>query len=119
MDAASTQLGKPVPPTGLPGPFALSDRDQLAALLRGAGLTNLAIEELAVPTLAGSLEEWWTRTCALAGPLATILGSLDPQARDELRRRAHDAASAYGTPGGSLAFPGLTLIASGRSSTKG
>jgi len=113
LDAASGQLGRPVPPPGAPGPFALEDGDRLVALLADAGFSDIVVDELSVPTHARSFEEWWRRTCALAGPLATILASLPEQAASALIARARAAATAYEAADG-LQFPGVTLIASGR-----
>jgi enediyne biosynthesis protein CalE5 len=113
LDAASAQLGAPVPPPGIPGPFSLEDSARLADLLAGAGLTEIAVEELEVSTASTSFDEWWERTCALAGPLANILASLPESGARELRDRARNAAGRYDTPHG-LRFPGVTLIATGR-----
>jgi SAM-dependent methyltransferase len=113
LDSVSAQLGAPVPPPGIPGPFALEDRDKLAALLSGTGFSDIAIGELPVPMRASSFDEWWTRTSALAGPIAKILSSLPEDAAKELRTRAQQAASAYETPNG-IEFPGVTLLASAR-----
>src|SRR5437763_1040759 len=96
---------------GGPGPFSLSDADRLAGLLAAAGLTDVAVTELAVPLRASSFDEWWERTSALAGPLAKILASLPEPAAEALRVRARDASRAYETPNG-LEFPGVSLIAS-------
>jgi ubiquinone/menaquinone biosynthesis C-methylase UbiE len=112
LDAASAHLGMPIPPPGMPGPFSLEDADRLAALLSDAGLEDVAIEEFPAPARAGSPDEWWTRTCALAGPLANILASLPEESARELRSRAQGAAERYQTADG-LEFPGLTLVATG------
>jgi ubiquinone/menaquinone biosynthesis C-methylase UbiE len=110
FDAVSAQLGCPVPPTGIPGPFSLQDADQLSALLTEAGLSNVEITEADVPLRARSFEEWWTARCALAGPLTKILGSLPAEARAAIEARAREAAAPYDT-GDSLEFPGIALIA--------
>jgi ubiquinone/menaquinone biosynthesis C-methylase UbiE len=111
FDAASAVLGAPVPPPGVPGPFSLSDADRLAALLDGAGLAGVAIEDVAVPLRAASFEAWWARTTALAGPLARRLAALPDEAAAAIRERARVAALAYATPDG-LELPGLALLAS-------
>jgi SAM-dependent methyltransferase len=113
FDAVGAQLGTPVPPPGLPGPFALDDPDRLAGLLTGAGLTEVAVSELPTPLRDGSVEAWWTRTAALAGPLAKRLALLPADARRQLRARLDEAARPYQTADG-LDFPGVTLLASGR-----
>jgi SAM-dependent methyltransferase len=113
LDATSAQLGAPFPPPGIPGPFALEDADRLAALLTDAGLADVAVEEIEVPLHAASAQEWWTRTCALAGPLAKVLAALPPAAADGIRADALAAAAAFEDDGG-LTVPGVTLLASGR-----
>jgi SAM-dependent methyltransferase len=113
LDAVSAQLGAPVPPPGVPGPFSLDDADKLSRLLSDAGLTDVAVTEVAVPLHADSFDQWWTRTSALAGPLANMLGALPDVAAAELRGRLIEAARDYETPTG-LDFPGVSLIASAR-----
>jgi SAM-dependent methyltransferase len=113
FDAVSAQVGQPVPPPGIPGPFSLADSGRLAALLSEAGLADVVVGELSVPLRAPSFEEWWTRTSALAGPLAKMLAALPDDPARALRARVRETASAYETPDG-LEFPGVTLLASGR-----
>jgi SAM-dependent methyltransferase len=111
FDAVSAQLGAPVPPPGIPGPFSLSNADELAGLLRDAGLTDVLVSELEVPVRAGSFDEWWNRTSALAGPLATLLTSLPHDADQALRSRVHESIRPYETAT-AIELPGLTLLAS-------
>ena len=111
FDAISAQLGCPVPPTGIPGPFSLQDADRLAALLVEAGLSNVDVSEASVPLRAGSFGEWWTARCALAGPLTKILAALPDDATQAIRAGARDATAPYATADG-LEFPGVALIAS-------
>lgn len=113
LDAVSAQLGRPVPPPGIPGPFALEDAGRLGGLLRAAGLADVEVGELAVPLRARSFEDWWTRTSALAGPLSNILRSLPETAECEIRDRLRGLVAPYETTDG-LDFPGVTLLASGR-----
>ena len=113
LDSVTAQLGRPVPPPGVPGPFSLADADELAGLLDAAGLVEVAVRDLPVPMRVGSFDEWWARTSALAGPLATILSSLPEPAARALRARAHEAVRPYETSAG-LQFPGVTLLATAR-----
>jgi SAM-dependent methyltransferase len=113
FDAVSAQLERPVPPPGIPGPFSLADAGELEALLRDSKLTDVAVSELPAPLRAASFEEWWTRTSALAGPLAGVLAALPDRAVDAITARLQQASSPYQTPAG-LEFPGLSLIATGR-----
>jgi ubiquinone/menaquinone biosynthesis C-methylase UbiE len=114
LDSVSAQLGKPVPPPGVPGPFSLDDADELARLLDDAGLVDVAVEDVPVPMRVDSFEEWWARTSALAGPLAAILSSLPENAALALRARAREATRPYETSSGGLEFPGVTLLATAR-----
>jgi SAM-dependent methyltransferase len=111
FDAVSAQTGQPVPPPGVPGPVSLGDADALAGLLEGAGLANVTVEALPVPLRAGSFEEWWERTTALAGPLAAILARLPEPAKEELTGRLREATRAYESPAG-IELPGRSLVAS-------
>ncbi len=113
LEAVSAQLGAPVPPPGIPGPFSLEDVDQLRSALVQGGLRDVAIEEFAVSTRAESVEDWWDRTSALAGPLANILARLPEDAARTLRARADEAVAPYRVHEG-LEFPGLALIATAR-----
>jgi ubiquinone/menaquinone biosynthesis C-methylase UbiE len=113
FDVVSAQLGAPVPPPGIPHPFSLDDADRLAGLLSEAGLTEVAVVEVPTPYHAASVDEWWERSCALAGPLAQRLASLPEADAQALRARAGDAISAYAAEDG-LEIPGVTLIASAR-----
>lgn len=112
MTAVSEQLGRPIPPPGFPGPFALQDAQDLALLLSRAGLAAVAVSEVDAPMRAGSFDEWWLRTSALAGPLSQVLESLPEPTKLELRDRLETAVTPYLTPAG-LEFGGVTLVASG------
>ncbi len=113
IDAVSAQLGRPVPPPGVPSPFSLDDAGRLRALLSGAGLADVAIDEIETPLHADSADDWWARTTTLAGPLATILASLPEEAARAIGTRARDAAAAYETAAGGLELPGVALLATG------
>lgn len=113
FDAVGAQLGRPVPPPGIPGPFSLGDAGELHRLLSDADLADVRVSELEVPLRAGSFEEWWQRTSALAGPLSTILAALPEPAIETIRARLRETTAAYRTPTG-VAFPGLALIAAAR-----
>jgi SAM-dependent methyltransferase len=112
FDVVSAQTGAPVPPPGVPGPFSLADADKLSRLFSDAGLT-VVVSDLPAPMRARSFDEWWERTCALAGPLAKMLASLSEEAAHAIRTRAQDAVRTYETSAG-VEFPGVTLLASGR-----
>jgi SAM-dependent methyltransferase len=113
FDAVSAQVGAPVPPPGVPGPFSLGDADALAVLLRDAGLSDVSVGEVSVPLQAASFEEWWSRGSTLAGPLARRLASLPSDAFEAIQSRARAAIGVYETAEG-LEIPGVALLATGR-----
>ncbi len=113
LDAVGEQLGRPIPPPGVPGPFALDDAGRLGDLLAAAGLADVIVDELPVPLRAPSFEDWWARTSALAGPLSNVLSSLPEPALVALEARVRAAVTPYETAEG-LEFPGVALLASGR-----
>jgi len=112
LDAVAAQLGRPVPPPGLPGPFALDDAGRLQRLLAAAGLREVAVEQLPVPMRAPTFDAWWQRTTALAGPLTKILAALAPEGAEAVRARLRETVAPYATADGGLDLPGVTLVAS-------
>jgi SAM-dependent methyltransferase len=109
FDTVSEQL-VPTPPPRIPHPFSLSGADQLGAVLAGAGLSDVQVGELSTPYHAASVDEWWERTAALAGPLAQKLALLPDGAAQALKQRAAERIGAYRTPTG-LEIPGACLVA--------
>lgn len=114
LDSVSTQIGHPVPPPGVPGPFALSDSEALAGLMTEAGLAEVEVGEAAVPLAVASVEEWWSWTSALAGPLAKLLEMQPDEARAEILERVRENAKPYATADGGVELPGVSLVAFAR-----
>lgn len=112
FNSVSEHLGAPTPPPGVPHPFSLDDAGRLTEVLAEGGLADIAVTELETPYQAASVEEWWARTSALAGPLARKLAGLPEPAAQALRARAGQAISQYQTAAG-LQIPGVCLIAAG------
>jgi len=113
LDSLSAQVGAPVPPPGIPGPFALDDAAVLETLLSDEGLADVSVGEVPVHLHVASFEEWWSRTIALAGPISKMLALLPEDAARALEARARKAVKPYETAGG-LEFPGVSLVASAR-----
>jgi ubiquinone/menaquinone biosynthesis C-methylase UbiE len=113
FDAISDELGVPIPPPNVPGPFSLDDADVLASVVSGAGLSDVRVTEVGVPLRAGSVSEWSSRVAALAGPLANMLAALPADAARALRGRLEEAAQPYVTEAG-VEFPGVSLVATAR-----
>lgn len=109
LASASAQLGEPVPPPGVPGPFALVDTEELATHLRGAGLVDVEVHEVSAPLRTVSFDDWWSRCVALAGPLAQRLAALAAEDMAAMRDRARAAAEPFARDGG-YDFPGVSLV---------
>jgi SAM-dependent methyltransferase len=114
FDSVSAQLGAPTPPPGIPHPFSLDDADLLARVLTAAGFSDVVVEEVATPYEAASVDEWWERSAALAGPLAQRLARLPEHEAQTLRARAADAVRPYQSANGALHIPGVSLVAAAR-----
>ena len=97
LDAVSAQIGAPVPPPGVPGPFSLDDADRLAGLLAGARLEDVEVERAAGAAARRVVRGVVGADLALAGPLAKVLGSLPAAAAQALRARARERVRPYET----------------------
>jgi len=111
FEAVTAETGRPVPPPGVPGPFSLSDRGALVALLSTAGFDEVRLEDLPTPAKARSFDEWWSRTRAMAGPLATVVAQLPAASQASLTDRLRAVAAPFTTPDG-VELPGLALVVS-------
>ena len=108
-DAVQEHTGSPVPPPGVPGPFSLGADGALASTLAGAGLEQVVVEEVAVPTHDASFEDYWQLRTDLAGPLKRLLEGLPPQDRAAIQQTVRTRLSPYQTSEG-LEIPGLAYI---------
>ena len=110
-DAVQEHTGSPVPPPGMPGPFALGADGALASTLASAALENICIKEVAVPTHDASFEDYWDLRTDLAGPLKRILGALPPEDLAAIREKVRERVTGYQTSDG-LRIPGVAYIGS-------
>ena len=115
MDVVSEQTGAPVPPPGIPGPFALGEAGELRRLLDKAGLTDVQVGELSVPLADRVVRRMVGADVGTRGPAVG-----DPRRRcprrpcRRMRERASAAVRRYENASGGLDFPGVALIAGGR-----
>lgn len=110
FDGLTEAIGMPVPPPGIPGPFALGEPGVLEGALREGGFAAVTVAEVAVPMLASSFDDWWDRTTALAGPVRAVLSGL-PEETVEAVRSAAQVALAPHRQGDGYDLPGLVLVA--------
>jgi ubiquinone/menaquinone biosynthesis C-methylase UbiE len=118
FDAVTTVTGFPVPPPGMPGPFALSDEANLRELFVAAGFADVVIERRPTPLRSPSFDAWWSRTAALAGPIAAMLSRLDADTAAAIENQLRIAVAPY-TRASGLDLPGLCLVASGHKEISG
>jgi SAM-dependent methyltransferase len=80
---AALELGLTEPPDpSAPGPFRLSDREQLGDVILAGGLEIERLEEVPVTWVATSLDEWWETTRDTSRALSLLVGAIsEDQAR--------------------------------------
>ena len=115
LDAVSAELGIPIPPPHVPGPFALGDPAALRTLLSDAGFEDVEVTEHDVPARVSGFDEWWGRTTSLTGPMAQLIASLPAERLEAIRSRARESLAVYGH-GDGIDIPGVALAASARRS---
>ena len=112
FDAVSAQLGAPMPPPGIPGPFSLEDRRQARRSARRGGPRRRRGRR-AADALPRRLGRGVVDADGRARGSARSRGS--PRSRSPPRQallaRARAAVATYETPAG-LVIPGLSLVAS-------
>jgi SAM-dependent methyltransferase len=113
FDAITAQLGVPVPPPGLPGPFSLEVDGALGELLEAAGFADVSVREVPTPMYASSLNEWWAIVPSLAGPIAQLLASMPAEVSASIRTRAEEALADFASADG-YELPGVSLLGIGR-----
>jgi SAM-dependent methyltransferase len=113
LDAVSAQLGTPVPPPGIPGPFSLDDAGRVERLFVEAGFSEVVVDEVHLAHRAASFEEWWAARSALAGPLAKMLAALSADVVGAIKSRAREALAPFEIPGG-VELPGVSFVAGAR-----
>ncbi|MFN3602881.1 MAG: methyltransferase domain-containing protein [Dietzia sp.] len=112
-DAVQQHTGVPVPPPGTPGPFSLGADGALEAALTAAGLEQISVQEVDVPTHDDSFDEYWALRTDLAGPLKKRLASLSAEDRGAIRETVRSGLAQYQTSDG-LRIPGTSYVGTAR-----
>lgn len=102
------------PPVGPGGIFSLGDPVELEALVKGAGLVDVAVEAVSVTFEAGSIDAHVDRVSSLAGPLAAAFAAATAAQLDAVRRTAAQLAADHTGVDGSVAIPGQALVVTAR-----
>ena len=112
-DAVQQHTGTPVPPPGIPGPFSLGADGALETTLTAAGLEQVSVQQVDVPTHDASFDDYWQLRTDLAGPLKKRLAALPAQDLTAIRETVRARLSRYQTSDG-LRIPGLAYVGSAR-----
>jgi ubiquinone/menaquinone biosynthesis C-methylase UbiE len=101
-----------LPPPEPPGPpvFGMASAERTAALLEGAGFSNVRTEEVAVQFEVPDVAEYLSLISDTAGPLGLALRALSETDRETVRADAEDALARFATERG-YALPGVALCA--------
>jgi SAM-dependent methyltransferase len=95
-----------------PGPFALGDPDRVADLLHEAGFAEVNVEALELQRRHASFEELWETTLDLSRNFHDAVLARPQAEIEEIRDSLQERFAPFTEPGGALAVPGRTLVAS-------
>lgn len=110
--AIVVELGlAPATPPGLPGPFALADREELTDILATAGFADIVVDAVDVVFRFDSLDAVWEHQNDLSPTLTAITKTLTPADHYRLRDAFDERLGPFVADDGSVAVPGRTLVA--------
>jgi SAM-dependent methyltransferase len=94
------ELQLPPPPAGIPGPFALADAGQLAALVEAAGFTDVQTDTVTAIYQPGSAElaTRWLRD--VAPPITSLVDGRPPEVQERVWAKVTQAWAPYTTADG-------------------
>jgi SAM-dependent methyltransferase len=95
---------------GAPGIFSMASEKRTRALLEGAGLTAVRMEEVSVRWPFGSLDEYESWVTDVAGAFAMVVRGLAEDERKALRSQLAEAFAPFVENGG-YELPGVALCA--------
>jgi ubiquinone/menaquinone biosynthesis C-methylase UbiE len=91
------------------GIFSLSTRERNHALVGAAGFSDVTVEELTGVMRFDSVEDHWKYIAAIAGPVAELVGSLDPAQIHSVRATLDQCLSPYERDG-ALELPWTAVV---------
>jgi ubiquinone/menaquinone biosynthesis C-methylase UbiE len=101
----------------LAGPtmFDLADERKLCELLEDAGFAEVVVEQLPLTMPYDDVEDLIAATSDLSPAFADVVAPLNARQRDDLVERLTAATASFTASDGSLALPGLALVAAASS----
>jgi SAM-dependent methyltransferase len=90
----------PAPAVGMPGPFGLSDRDQVSALLSATGFTDVGFADVREPMVCGATTDEAYALLSDDGPVRGLLADLSDADRATALDKLRAVIAAHETPTG-------------------
>jgi SAM-dependent methyltransferase len=101
-----------IDPEAAPHPMRLARPGLFPRLMRKAGFKRVKAEEVAVPFVLPSAEDYWEMTVATSATLGRLMRSLSRAEREKVRRRVVRFSRKF-RDRDSLRFPGMAWVVSG------
>ena len=95
MNVVVKETGKPMPPSGTPGPFKLADQSIITNALSECGFKDIAVERINVIFTFSSAEEYTQFNQAIAAPINAMLADQSQERKEEIWEAVTESASRY------------------------
>lgn len=95
MKTVVKETGKPMPPSGTPGPFKLADQSIITDALSKCGFKDIAVERINVIFTFSSPEEYTQFNQAIAAPINAMLADQSQERKEEIWKAVTESASNY------------------------
>ena len=95
MKTVVKETGKPMPPSGTPGPFKLADQSIITDALSKCGFKDIVIERINVIFTFSSPEEYTQFNQAIAAPINAMLADQSQERKEEIWKAVTESASNY------------------------
>jgi len=102
MNTVVKETGKPMPPSGTPGPFKLADQDIITDALSKCGFKDIVVERINVIFTFSSPEEYTQFNQAIAAPINAMLADQSRERKEEIWKAVTESASRYVDATGSV-----------------
>jgi ubiquinone/menaquinone biosynthesis C-methylase UbiE len=95
MNTVVKETGKPMPPSGTPGPFKLADQSTITDALSECGFKDIVVERFNVIFTFSSAEEYTQFNQAIAAPINAMLADQSQERKKEIWEAVTESASRY------------------------
>jgi enediyne biosynthesis protein CalE5 len=95
MKTVVKETGKPMPPSGTPGPFKLADQSIITDALSKCGFKDIVVERINVIFTFSSPEEYTQFNQAIAAPINAMLADQSRERKEEIWKAVTESASRY------------------------